>query len=140
MNEVIIATVGLLKEEKPRKDGKQSRKFFSLGVFDAKNPLASATRNVFQRHDAEGKAMWKNGIDLHMVYSSLLGKPVNGAVVRGEVKPYKIGEREVTHYTGVVFTNETFEQVAKENGHEMLGATIKAEKAEVKSELIGPKE
>lgn len=128
--QLIVANVGPLKTEKVRSDKKESLKYFMLGTFDAGNPLASAQRKISQRHDANGKAVWKNGIDLHMVYTSMLGKPVDGAIVRGDVKPYPIGEgdkaREVSHYTCVVFANETFEQVAKEQGHEMPNAQMKA--------------
>lgn len=124
--QLIVANVGQLKTEKARKDGKEPRKYFNLSLFDANNPLASASRVIFQRHDAQGKAVWKNGIDLHMVYSNMLGKPVSGAIVRGAVKPYKIGERTVDNYTCVVFDNETFDMIAKQQGHELAGAQMQA--------------
>ncbi len=134
--QLIVSAVGALKTEKPRKDGKGRRQYFILSVFDANNPLASASRIIFQKHDAQGKAMWKNGVDLHMVYTSMLGKPVDGQIVRGAVKPYKIQDKTVDNYTCAVFSNETFEVVAKEQGHELANATMQAVEVAPQEELI----
>lgn len=83
-----VLSVGPIKTEKERTDLKESRSYFLLTVGVDGDILGSegkAKRNIFQEHNAEGKASWDIVID-----AVKPGITLKGQIIDFEVQPYFI--------------------------------------------------
>lgn len=116
---LLIKSIGAIKTEKERKDGKPSRQYYVLEAVDANNPMLGTQRNIFS--DQFGK--FKGGDP--EVMKLFVGKTIEGGIAKIAVKPYEITDRnsgekrQVNSYTAIVFAHETAAQVAQAAGHEL---------------------
>ncbi len=120
MKTVTLISVGAIKTEKERKDGKVSRKYYTAYFMDSLNPfMKKQQRNIFQNHvGIEGKELsWKAGDPT--IVSQFIGKQIPGQVVNSTVKPFKIDDKVVNSYTCVVLDGEKLETILKQEGHEL---------------------
>jgi len=133
MSSLKLISVGEVKTEKARKDGKKSRQYYTAMFQELGNPFAPAVqRNFFQSHNSDGtECIWK-GANPEDV-KSFLNKAVPGSIVSRQVPDYEIAQadgttRTVNRYTTVVLGHETVESVFRAQGH-ALDAPAKAMEA-----------
>ena len=126
MSKVKVTSISELKTENRTKDQKANRQFYTIKGFDVENPLTgNIQRNFFQAHSADGKSAFWKGADYSQA-KGLVGQEIVGDIVRGEVKPYDINGRLATSFTCLVLKGETFEMIAKQNGHEAVASSVSA--------------
>ena len=120
--QVKLLSIGEVKTEKARKDGKKSRQYYTAMFQELGNPFAPAVqRNFFQAHNADGtETYWKGGNPEEV--KPFLNKALPGSIVSRQVPDYEIAQadgttRTVNRYTTVVLGHETVESVFRAQGH-----------------------
>jgi hypothetical protein len=133
MSSLKLISVGEVKTEKARKDGKKSRQYYTAMFQELGNPFAPAVqRNFFQSHNSDGtECMWKGAKPEDVI--PFVNKAVPGSIVSRQVPDYEIAQadgtsRTVNRYTTVVLGHETVESVFRAQGH-ALDAPAKAMEA-----------
>lgn len=138
MKQLKVIGISNVKEEKPRSDGKKSRKYYTLYFADAENLLTNkGQRNFFENHTPDGKdTFWKCADP--STAKSLVGTLISGEIVRAEVEPYQIGERMATSTTVVLLKGEFLASIVSQSGHELAGsaASVAAPVAQEATEAL----
>jgi len=78
-----------------------------------RNPIG---RNLWEQGPEQPDGSFSKGDALYQKVLSKETKFVAGTVETVETEPYQIGDREVTTFSAVVFSNETMSQILKRQG------------------------
>lgn len=142
---ILITAVTAPKAEKARVDGKVSRLFVTVTSAEAlqnadgtyyPNPFTNASRNIWQKHSADGKtAAW--GSTSPSALESLMKNQnaIPGEIVSEQVEKFPVidgltGKQRTTktgelvfadRYTTVIFGNEDIARVFKNANHVITG-------------------
>jgi hypothetical protein len=120
---LVLKTIGEIKTEKVRTDGKNSRNYYSIEVMDNSNPFAPTVKRViWQNHNADGTCAWKGG-DPEVV-GKFVNKSIPAEIVSRNIEPQQVTidgrDVTVTKFTTIVFAHETVESVFKAAGKVLL--------------------
>lgn len=157
MKNLLIISVAAPKKEKERIDKKAQREFVTVGFALARqrkdgsyyaDPFTSASRNIWQRHSADGKsASW--GRTNPDILNELMenSDPIEGEIVTAKVKQFPVlgpdGKQNkdsdgnlvfADRYTTAVLGNEDTARVFAAANHEIVKVS-KAATLETESEL-----
>lgn len=120
-----VIAVSDLKTEKTRKDGKVSRKFYTLSLGDANDPFKKKRiKNIFENHVGDGKTEARFSSANQAEAKALIGKTIPGSIQIVEVEPYQVdgSDRMATKFAAVIIGDETLANVLKSAGRVLKGA------------------
>lgn len=118
MSKLNVMNVSDLRTENRKKDNKVNLQYFFITVADEGNPFTGHQVKITQRHSADGKTASWSGVDYNQA-KALIGKQIEGEIVRAEVAPYQIEDRTATHFTCVVLKGQNLDSVLKQNGKKL---------------------
>lgn len=138
---VIVTDVTEVKTEKERSDKKARRQYVTVTFAEAikgndgrlyPNPFRRASRNISQRHSADGKTVaWRETPD-QLNFLKKTGNPIPGEIITKKVKefPVMVGDKQQTdkdgnlvfgkQYTSLVLASEDVTSVFRAAQHEIV--------------------
>jgi hypothetical protein len=159
-NLILLTAISAPRAEKARTDGKASRQFITVTAAEAlqdaqgnyyPNPFTAASRNVWQKHSADGKsAAWGSTSPEALGMLKSNNNAIPGEIVSKKVKQFPVidavtGKQRTTKegklvfadsYTTVLFGNEDVVRVFKAANHEIVEERSSAPATKVAAEQL----